>query len=319
MLAKLLRLTWADTRLARRLRHRRRYPGLGLDDWATVSGSGVLDYRQGAAVGAGALLNLQENTRLELGEACYVGRQVELAPGRSIRIGRAASLQDRCVILGDVSIGAYCSLAYNVYISSGRHVFEWRPQSLIKVQDVQAPPEHSGSRPVVIEEDCWLGNNVVVMSGVCIGRGAVIGANAVVTKDVPPYAVFAGVPARQLRARLNYSPPRALRFDVEDCLPYFHAGFALLGPDIEASVRLGGLLAQGAFCVALNAAGCSTLRIRLRSASESPVEVGFAGRTVSVGPAYEELEFAVDSSALLHQFTLSGVSPGVRVASVAVQ
>jgi acetyltransferase-like isoleucine patch superfamily enzyme len=51
-------------------------------------------------------------------------------------------------------------------------------------------------RPVVIEEDCWLGAGVIVLPGVRIGRGSIVGAGAVVTKDIPPLSVAVGVPAR---------------------------------------------------------------------------------------------------------------------------
>ena len=54
---------------------------------------------------------------------------------------------------------------------------------------------------IVIEDDVWLGLNVCVMDGVTIGTGAIIGAGAVVTKDIPPFAIAGGVPARVLRDR----------------------------------------------------------------------------------------------------------------------
>ena len=53
--------------------------------------------------------------------------------------------------------------------------------------------------PVVIEDDAWLGTNAVVLPGVTVGRGAIVGAGAVVTTDVPPFTVVAGVPARVIR------------------------------------------------------------------------------------------------------------------------
>src|SRR5258708_19887193 len=59
---------------------------------------------------------------------------------------------------------------------------------------------HEGiRRPVVIEEDCWLGTGAIVLPGVRIGRGSIIGAGAVVTKDIPPNSVAVGVPARVAR------------------------------------------------------------------------------------------------------------------------
>jgi len=53
--------------------------------------------------------------------------------------------------------------------------------------------------PVVIEEDCWLGTGAIVLPGVRIGRGSIIGAGAVVTKDIPPLSVAIGIPARVVR------------------------------------------------------------------------------------------------------------------------
>jgi acetyltransferase-like isoleucine patch superfamily enzyme len=61
---------------------------------------------------------------------------------------------------------------------------------------------------VVLEDDVWLGAGVVVTPGVTIARGAVVGANAVVTKDVPEYEIWAGVPARRIGERTESCLPR---------------------------------------------------------------------------------------------------------------
>ena len=69
---------------------------------------------------------------------------------------------------------------------------------------VGAGPMHSLScpeAPIRLEEDVWLGVNVVVLKGVTIGQGAVVGAGAVVTKSVPPYEIWAGIPARKIGQR----------------------------------------------------------------------------------------------------------------------
>jgi len=54
---------------------------------------------------------------------------------------------------------------------------------------------------IVIEDDCWLGGGATILAGVRVGRGAVVAAGAIVTRDVPPYAIVAGVPARVVRMR----------------------------------------------------------------------------------------------------------------------
>lgn len=53
--------------------------------------------------------------------------------------------------------------------------------------------------PIRIEDDCWLGSNVTVLPGVTVGRGSTIGAGSVVTRDIPPYSVAVGVPARVIK------------------------------------------------------------------------------------------------------------------------
>ncbi len=54
---------------------------------------------------------------------------------------------------------------------------------------------------IIIEEDVWLGANCVVLAGVCVGKGAVIAAGAIVTKNVAPYTIVGGVPAREIGIR----------------------------------------------------------------------------------------------------------------------
>ena len=56
-------------------------------------------------------------------------------------------------------------------------------------------------RPVTISDDVWIGANVIILPGVCVGRGAIIGAGAVVTKNVPEYAIVAGNPAKIVKYR----------------------------------------------------------------------------------------------------------------------
>lgn len=85
-----------------------------------------------------------------------------------------------------ISIGRNCMIGPHCYITDANH--GRAPRILVREQQMEP-------RPVVIEDDVWLGAGVVVLPGVRLGRGCVIGAGAVVTHDVPAGAVFAGVPA----------------------------------------------------------------------------------------------------------------------------
>lgn len=100
------------------------------------------------------------------------------------------------------SIGNYCSIADNVTIGPGEHPLDKVSTNctmLIKC----GIPVNLIEKDVIIENDVWIGTNAVILRGVKIGTGAVVAANAVVTKDVPEYAIVAGVPARILRYRIE--------------------------------------------------------------------------------------------------------------------
>ncbi len=106
-----------------------------------------------------------------------------------------------------LKIGAFCSIATNVDIFlGGHHHLEWLttypfPTMLAE----RAPiPQYGFSRgDVVIGNDVWLCSNSAVLSGVSIGHGAVVAAGAVVTRDVEPYSVVAGNPARHIKWRFD--------------------------------------------------------------------------------------------------------------------
>ena len=116
-----------------------------------------------------------------------------------------------------LSIGSYCSFSDGVELFlGGNHRWDWvttYPFSGLTDLWPEAPAttDHHASRgPVEIGHDVWFGSGAVVLSGVRIGTGAVIAARAVVTKDVPPYAIVAGNPARLIRLRFDEATVAAL-------------------------------------------------------------------------------------------------------------
>ncbi len=96
-----------------------------------------------------------------------------------------------------VTIGGYCSIAANVeFIIGGNHHTE-----RISTFPFPGAGHPTSKGPITVGSDVWIGKNVVILSGVTVGAGAAIGANSVVTRDVRPYAIVAGNPARELRRR----------------------------------------------------------------------------------------------------------------------
>ena len=73
--------------------------------------------------------------------------------------------------------------------------------SLLGVKDITKAWDNKGD--IVVGNDVWIGYEAVILAGVTIGDGAIIGARAVVTKDVPPYTIVGGIPAKQIRKRFN--------------------------------------------------------------------------------------------------------------------
>ncbi|MEO5979828.1 MAG: acyltransferase [Chryseolinea sp.] len=114
-----------------------------------------------------------------------------------------------------VKIGSHCQINENVYIQSaviGDYVLIAQNVAVLavthKFDDIHVPIMLQGStlpHPVTIEDNVWLGRNVIVMPGVKLGTGCIIGAGSVVTKSVPAYAIFGGVPAKIIKYRKGYS------------------------------------------------------------------------------------------------------------------
>ena len=132
-----------------------------------------------------------------LGRCTYIGR------GGAVlgKIGRFTS------IAADVSIGVGGHPIKAPYVSSSPSFFSLAPacgKTFVKTQKYIDIKNVDGTEwPVVIGNDCWIAKNVIIMCGVTIGDGAVVGAGAFVNKDIPPYAIAVGTPAKIIGYRYN--------------------------------------------------------------------------------------------------------------------
>lgn len=110
--------------------------------------------------------------------------------------GEYSFVGDGCRIGPKVQIGKYVMFGPNVAIVGDDHRF-----------DIAGTPIIFSGRPplrsTVIGDDAWIGFGTVIISGVTIGRGAIVAANSVVTKDVPPYTIYAGSPAKKIKDRFS--------------------------------------------------------------------------------------------------------------------
>lgn len=141
----------------------------------------------------------------ELEKTSYVGSGSHIV---SSKFGKYSYCGYNCQII-NCKIGAFCSLADNIVIGGARHPIEWTSMSPLFYRDRSGFGKKFAEFPRIpdkiteIGNDVWIGNNVIIIQGIKIGNGAVIGAGSVVTKDVDPYTIVAGNPARLIRKRFD--------------------------------------------------------------------------------------------------------------------
>lgn len=158
--------------------------------------------------GAGSIICFPTNTvynerYIRIGSDTMIGPQVTLSagmvPGQQMLSEQVVTIGDRCLIgkgsgiVGhfQIDIGNDVWTGHHVYITDQNHGYD---DATLPISQ-QVMPE----RPVSIGDGSWLGHGTVVLPGACIGRHVVIGANSVVTGEIPDYSVAVGVPARVIK------------------------------------------------------------------------------------------------------------------------
>jgi acetyltransferase-like isoleucine patch superfamily enzyme len=153
----------------------------------------------------GAEINCLTSNGMHLGDRVSIGKYAIIRPSNIYGgpIGEGLVMGDNSNIgpynyigcSGKITIGDNVMLAPRVSIYAENHVFD-NPNITIKAQGVS-------KMDVVIEDDCWIAANAVILAGVTIGKGSVVAAGSVVNEDVPAFSVVAGVPARVIKSRLG--------------------------------------------------------------------------------------------------------------------
>lgn len=128
-------------------------------------------------------------------------------PATPMTMGAHSYLRSGSHIMSVSAIGRYCSIGRDVTLGEAprNHPVDWVSTSLLV--------SHQYATPLTFAEignDVWIGHGAVVMAGVKVGHGAIIGRNALVTKDVEPYQIVGGNPARAIRYRFNEATRAAL-------------------------------------------------------------------------------------------------------------
>jgi acetyltransferase-like isoleucine patch superfamily enzyme len=167
-----------------------------------------VQYRHHCTIAAGAVIEQGATLRCLSEDGVRIGRGVTVGKfailectgslgrlAKGITIGDRSSVGDYSVIgaAGGVTIGERVLMGQRVSLHSQNHVFD----------DPAVPIQMQGTtqRGIVIEDDCWIGSGAIILDGVHVGRGSVLSAGTVVTKDVPAGSIVAGVPGRVVGTR----------------------------------------------------------------------------------------------------------------------
>lgn len=165
---------------------------------ATVHGSKTILLGNDVRVGRFCLLKSNPRSSIKIGQKSVLHEGVIVRSfDSSIVIGSNTTINPYTVLYsaGGLSIGSNVLIATHVVISAHNHEFKNR-NILIKKQGLS-------KLGIRIEDDVWIGANATILDGVIIGEGAVVAAGAVVTKNVAPFSVVGGVPAKEISQRIE--------------------------------------------------------------------------------------------------------------------
>lgn len=150
---------------------------------------------------------------VQIGRNCLICKGVKIES--NVNIGDYTYINLDTTVDSNVNIGKYCSISKNVFIAPGTHEYKyvtthpilfnpfWRKQMNILEKDNYIKEIGKQDSITNIGNDVWIGLNAIIMRGITIGDGAVIGAGAVVTKDVEPYSIVVGNPAKHIKYRFE--------------------------------------------------------------------------------------------------------------------
>lgn len=143
----------------------------------------------------------------QLGDGYYSSAYLSrLKEGNLIQVGQQTYGSINAYSYGNpqerLQIGSFCSIAATTrFLLSGEHAHNTISTFPFQVHIMGASSEALCKGPIIIDDDVWLGDNALILSGVHIGQGAIVAAGSVVTRDIPPYAIAGGIPAKVIRYR----------------------------------------------------------------------------------------------------------------------
>lgn len=171
-----------------------RYPSSVINPFSWTVGDLLGKYQFGTDCSIHPFCRLENPSNIEVGDGTYLRNHAVIKAKQpdGIKIGENCSVNEFTLLAGNISIGNGVRIANNVSMHSYNHRIN--PEEMVHTQSL----DHGR---INIENDVWIGSGVRILKDVCIGEGAVIGAGAVVTRDVEPYDIVVGNPATKIGER----------------------------------------------------------------------------------------------------------------------
>lgn len=138
---------------------------------------------------------------IKFGNKSYIGKNCIFTP-HSIEIGEDTYIGPNAIFrssFGTIKIGNHVMFGPGVHIHGGNHRFHEIGKYM---KDISSKAQGDDGK-IIIEDDCWIGANAIILSNVTIGKGSIVGAGSIVTKNIPPYSIYTGSPEKKLRKRFN--------------------------------------------------------------------------------------------------------------------
>jgi acetyltransferase-like isoleucine patch superfamily enzyme len=138
---------------------------------------------------------------LEIEPGCYIDKEFTLWISEEQGANPKFRMKQKVYIARDVFIGVFHPVTIGEFVQIGAYSYITSGDHLYEKRDVPIQDQGFKGAPIVIEDQAWLGTHIVVLPGVTIGKGAIIAAHSLVNRDIPPYEVWGGIPAKFLKER----------------------------------------------------------------------------------------------------------------------